>query len=94
MRGIIDTGRGTNSEVMADYSGDYSLAADASALVNRYALLLTANALSDVNKAAIIKAVNTITTKVAGSTPDTVASNRIKLTIFLIMATPEYLIQK
>jgi len=56
--------------------------------------LLTANALSDVNKTAIIKAVNTITTKVAGSTPDTVASNRIKLTIFLIMATPEYLIQK
>ena len=94
LRGIIDTGRGTNSEVMADYSGDYALATDASALVNRYALLLTANALSDVNKAAIIKAVNAITTKVAGSTPDTVASNRIKLTIFLIMATPEYLIQK
>jgi len=94
MRGIIDPGRSTNSEVMADYSGDYSLATDASALVNRHALLLTANALSDVNKAAIIKAVSAITTKVAGSTPESVASNRIKLSIFLIMATPEYLIQK
>jgi uncharacterized protein (DUF1800 family) len=94
MRGIIDTGRGTNSEVMADYSGDYTLATDASALVNRHALLLTANALSDVNKAAIIKAVNAITTKVTGSTPESVASSRIKLSIFLIMATPEYLIQK
>jgi len=84
--GAIDTGR---NDVVADYSADYALAKDASKLVDRYALLLAANGLSDSTKKAISDAV---ATQVADTDANCLV--RIKATIFMIMATPEYMVQK
>ena len=84
--GAIDAGR---NDVVADYSADYVLAKDATALVDRYALLLAANALSDSTKKAISAAVATQT-----ADTDAECLLRIKATIFMIMATPEYMVQK
>lgn len=84
--GAINTGR---NDVVADYSADYALAKDAIKLVDRYALLLAANGLSDSTK-------KTISDAVATQVADTDANCllRIKATIFMIMATPEYMVQK
>jgi hypothetical protein len=65
------------------------LAKNASALVDRYALLLAANALSDSSKKIIADAVAT-----QAADTDAGCLLRIKATIFLIMATPEYMVQK
>ena len=84
--GAIDAGR---NDVVADYSADYVLAKDAAALVDRYALLLAANALFESTKKAISEAVATQTAET-----DAKCLLRIKATIFMIMATPEYMVQK
>jgi uncharacterized protein (DUF1800 family) len=81
-------GNGRN-DVKADYSADYALAKDAIALVNRYALLLAASALSDSSKKTIADAVAT-----QAANDDAGCLLRIKAAIFLIIATPEYIIQK
>lgn len=86
MNGIIDVGR---NDVVPDYSADYELAKNAVALVDRYALLLAANGLSASTKKIISDAVANQAT-----TNDDECAKRIKATIFMIMATPEYLIQK
>jgi uncharacterized protein (DUF1800 family) len=84
--GAINTGR---NDVVADYSADYALAKDAIKLVDRYALLLAANGLSDSTKKAISDAV---ASQVADTNDKCLL--RIKATIFMIMATPEYMVQK
>ena len=86
MNACIDTGR---KDVAADYSADYELAKNATALVDRYALLLAANALSIDTKNTIVTA---ITNQKASDNAGCLL--RIKATIFLIMATPEYIVQK
>ena len=74
-----------------DYSADYELAKqkDAKGLVDRYSLLLAADALSQKTKDTISTAV---ATEVASD--DDGCLKRIKATVFLIMATPEYIVQK
>ena len=82
----IETGR---KDVEANYSADYELAKNATALVDRYALLLAANALSAETKNTIVAAV------IKQSASDNAGCLlRIKATIFLILATPEYIVQK
>ena len=86
MNSCIDVGR---NDVKPDYSADFSLAKDAKALVDRYALLLAANALSESTKKTISDVV-----AIPDASTDAGCLLRIKATIFLIMATPEYIIQK
>lgn len=86
MNTCIDKGR---KDVVADYRADYELAKNATALVERYALLLAANALSDSTKKTISDAVGS-----QSASDDAGCLLRIKATIFLIMATPEFLVQK
>lgn len=86
MTACIDTGR---KDVVADYSADYELAKNATALVDRYALLLAANALSAETKNTIVAAISK-----QSASDNAGCLQRIKATIFLIMATPEYIVQK
>jgi hypothetical protein len=72
-----------------DYSADYTLAKDAKALVDRYSLLLAADALSQNTKDTISTAIAT-----QPASNDAGCLLRIKATVFLIMATPEYMVQK
>ena len=86
MQTVIVSGIG---EVKPSYTAEIALASDAQALLDRGALLLAANGLSVATQA-------TITTAVTAIKADTDAGklNRVHATILLVMASPEYLIQK
>ena len=94
IKGVIEDGR---NDIQPDYSADYELAKDATQLVERYSLLLTAGTLPVDKKKIISDAVSKITTSRTRSSKNTTYTaemDRIKATIFLIMATPEYMVLK
>ncbi|MBC7728425.1 MAG: DUF1800 domain-containing protein [Microbacteriaceae bacterium] len=86
MQSVIASGIG---EVKPDYTAELALATDAVALFDRVALLLAANSLSAATR-------STIATAVGGIKADTAAGklNRVQATVLLVMASPEYLVQK
>ncbi|NDH50380.1 MAG: DUF1800 domain-containing protein [Betaproteobacteria bacterium] len=86
MQTVIASGVG---DLKPDYSADLALAGDAVALVDRYALLLSGDGLSAATKASIATAVGSI--KIV---TDANRLSRIQAAILLVMASPEYLIQK
>ena len=86
MQTVIASGVG---DLKPDYSADLVLAGDAVALVDRYALLLSGDGLSAATKASIATAVGSI--KIVS---DANRLSRIQAAILLVMASPEYLIQK
>lgn len=85
MAAIIANGSG---DVKADYSAISALAGDSNALVAEADILLGAG-LSDATKASIRAAVDAIPVGAANAT-----ANRVYTAILLIMASPEYLVQK
>ena len=94
IKSVIEAGR---NDVQPDYSADYELAKDASKLVERYSLLLTAGTLPEAKKNVIASAVSKISGSRIDSTRNTTYTaemDRIKATIFLIMATPEFMVLK
>lgn len=78
-----------SGDVVANYAHELSLAADPPALLAHLNLRLTANAISPATLSELSAAVATIaTTTTAGQL------NRVRAAILLVMAAPEYLIQK
>lgn len=95
MRDAIPNGMGSSRDVKADYSVFTPLATTPDQLVDRVNLLLMANQMSSSLRSQIIAAVNSIT--IPTSTPaaiDTAKLNRVYMSIYLTMASPEYLVQK
>jgi uncharacterized protein (DUF1800 family) len=86
MQNVIANGIG---ELKPDHSAQLTLANDATALLAHYELLLAANQLSTTTRATIVNAVNSI-----AASSDARRLNRIQATILLIMASPDYLVQK
>lgn len=86
MQTVLVNGMG---DVKPDYSAELTYAADPVALTNRYALLLTANQLAADTLTLISGAVASI----AATTPAGQLA-RVQAAIFLVMASPEYLVQK
>ena len=86
MQNVIANGIG---ELKPDYSAQLALANDAAALVAQYELLLAANQLSATTRTTIVNAVNSI-----AASSDARRLNRIQAAILLIMASPDYLVQK
>lgn len=86
MQTAIQSGVG---EVKANYTGWLTLANDAPAMINRIALLMAAGQLSDTT----LSAISTAVTSIAASS-DAARLNRINAAILLIMAAPEYIVQK
>jgi len=86
MQGAIANGVG---EVKPLYSEELLLSADAPALVARVALLLAGDGLSAATRAQIATAVETIK-----ADTDARKLNRVQAAILLVMASPEYQIQK
>jgi uncharacterized protein (DUF1800 family) len=86
MQNAIANGVG---EVKPSYTEELALVEDAAALVERIALRLAGEGLAASTKATIAAAVATIKT-------DTEARrlNRVQAAILLVMASPEYLVQK
>ena len=86
MQSVIVNGVG---ELKPSYSAELATANDAPALVARWALLLAGDGLSAATRSTIATAVGSI-----AATNDTGRLNRIYATLLMILACPEYLIQK
>lgn len=93
MRRVVDTGVGSNAltlnDVRASYTTEVGIAADAARLIDRIALLLTADQMTDATRALIRDAVASIPL-----TARDAALNRVKLAVYLTLACPEFLVQR
>lgn len=83
---------GTSFDVSATYSNELAIAHNSGALLDRLCLLLAANQISPSTKALIKEALDT-SVVVETSHPNT-KLKRVQMAILLIMASPDYLVQK
>ncbi|MGJ7582112.1 DUF1800 domain-containing protein [Variovorax sp. RHLX14] len=79
-------------DLTAAYAKERELVADASALVARLNLLLAAGQLSDGTVRDMVAALNS--TPVTAASSDSIKLNRIGAAVLMVMASPEYLVQK
>jgi hypothetical protein len=89
MQGVIGS---TGNDVKSTYPAEMGLVMDPSALVDRLNLLLCANQLSkastDLMKSALA------TPALTANSSEAARLNRIRAAVLMVMAAPEYLIQK
>jgi uncharacterized protein (DUF1800 family) len=81
-----------STNLIADYVDELAIANDSTALVNRLDLMLTANQLTQATKDKIKQAVDSIV--LPATADETARLNRVTAAITLVMASPQYLIQK
>ncbi len=79
-------------DITANYANLLPLVTDAPALVRKVVLLLSAGQVSAATQTTIVNALNA--TAVTATSTDAVKLDRIAAAVFLVMASPEYLIQK
>ncbi|WP_252374195.1 DUF1800 domain-containing protein [Hydrogenophaga sp. 2FB] len=79
-------------DVQANYTRELSLVADATALVNHVCLVLAAGNMSNATRAIMVAALEA--TPVTTASTDTAKRRRVWAAILMVMACPEYLIQK
>lgn len=97
MQGAIDRGIGNGNDVRASYGAEMALANDPAALTERMNTLLMYGRMSPSAKARIVDTIGTVPIPAAGSAQtaiDAALLNRVKLAIFLTMASPEYMVQR
>lgn len=98
MQEAVNSGVGDARLVKPDYTNELAVSADANALVDRVDLLLMNGAMSSRLRGQIVNAVNSITLPAASATNGpqiaNLQANRVKLAIFLAMASTDYLVQK
>jgi uncharacterized protein (DUF1800 family) len=101
IRNLVPNGMGFNPpndpkrDVQPDYADEIAIADNANALVDRIALLLTADRMPGAMRQQIAAAVASI--NVAISNPATLEAarrNRVHLAVFLTLASPEFVVQK
>ena len=91
MQGVLQNGY-DSKDVVASYAVEKSLVTDAGALVRRLNLVMCANQLSATTIALITSAL--ATPPVTAASTDAIKNNRIYAAILMVLASPEYLIQK
>jgi hypothetical protein len=101
MRSWVQSGMGstpsgaTRRDIQPNYTALLTLADNADTLVDRLNLLLTGNTLPSSVRQQIRDAVNSVSIPAAGGTAASDARlNRVRLAVFLFMASPAYLTQK
>ncbi|MBI3730767.1 MAG: DUF1800 family protein [Burkholderiales bacterium] len=95
MRDVIPNGIGSSRDVKADYSSLIALAATPDQLVDQLNLTMMSNQMSSNLRSQILTAANSVTIPTNNTAnADTAKKNRVYLSIFLTMASPEYLVQK
>lgn len=101
MQTTIDAGIGAAvngaRDVRPNYAAEMSVAADADALVDRVGLLLMNGQMSTTLRGRILEAVRGV--GIPGGTAtqaqvNTALGNRAKLAIYMVMASPEYVVQR
>ena len=80
---------GSHADIKPDYSAELAVAADAAALVDRLNLLLCAGQLGSDARQQIVDAVAAMP-----ATKDTEKINRVYAAVMLVMASPDYLVQR
>jgi len=91
IQGVIQNGF-NNKDVNVSYTAEKALVLDAAGLVRRLGLVLTGNQLSAATQALIVSALGT--PAVTATSSDSVKLNRIYAAVLMVMAAPEYLVQK
>lgn len=95
MRDVIPNGTGNSRDIKANYTSLIALADTPDKLFDRVSLMLAANRLSADLKTKVTTAAGSVTIPTNNpTTADTARRNRVYLTIFLVMASPEYLVQQ
>ncbi len=79
-------------DINVTYANELPLALDANALVNRLALLLTANQLAATNRTLIVNALNA--TPLTAASTDAQRRARVQAAVLMVMASADYLVQK
>lgn len=92
MVSAIGSTNGINNDVKAAYTSELAIVLDTAALVNRLSLLLSANQITETNKATIKAALDA--TSVTETSSLAVKERRVFLAILLVFASPDYLVQK
>jgi len=82
----------TSKDVNASYANEVALVLDPAALVRRLSLLMTGNQLSAATQALIVNALGTPALTAASS--DASKLNRVYAAVLMVLASPEYLVQK
>ena len=85
--GVVD-----GYDITAAYTAEFALVLDVLALVNHLNLVLCAGQLSVATRTLIVTAVNA--TPLTAASTDSAKRDRIAAAVLLVMACPEYLIQK
>lgn len=93
MQNAIDRGV---ADASADYSRELALVHDAQALVSHVCLVLAAGAISATTQAILVQALNSTPLPSTGTTAQIEQAQRRRVcsAIFMVMACPEYLVQK
>ena len=92
MTSAIGSTNGVGGDVKAAYTSELAIADNSAALLDRICLLLAANQISDSSKATIKTALDTTTVLATSTTAE--KQRRIYMAILLVMASPDYLVQK
>ncbi|WP_411289869.1 DUF1800 family protein [Sphingorhabdus sp.] len=92
MTSAIGSTNGVGGDVKATYTSELAIADNSAALLDRICLLLAANQISDSSKATIKAALDATTVLATSTTAE--KQRRIYMAILLIMASPDYLVQK
>ena len=91
MQNVVPNGF-NSKDVIPNYAAEKALVLDSAGLVRRLNLLFTGNQLSGATQALIVNAL--ATPAVTATSSDSVKNNRVYAAVLLVMAAPEYLIQK
>ena len=92
MTSAIGSTNGVGGDVKAAYTTELTIAHDSTALLDRICLLLAANQISAASKATIKTALDATTVTQTSTTAE--KQRRIYMAVLLVMASPDYLIQK
>jgi uncharacterized protein (DUF1800 family) len=95
MRNVIANGIGSSQDIKPDYTTLISLADTPEKLIDQIGLLLMMNQMNANLRSQILAAINSVV--IPANNPanaDVARKNRVYLSIFLTMASPEYLVQQ
>jgi uncharacterized protein (DUF1800 family) len=100
-RDLVPNGMGmqppneTRRDIQPDYSSMMAIADNGAALVDRAALLLTADRMPAAVRQQIVTAVNSISVTISNPTNlENARRNRVRLAVYLTLASPDFLVQK
>ncbi|MCX9154575.1 DUF1800 domain-containing protein [Niveibacterium sp. 24ML] len=94
MQEAVSKGVGSSYDIQPDFTAELALAEKPDELMARLDLLMTHNTMSATTKQTIRDAVAAITIPADAAKAEAARKNRVRLAVFLVLASNDYLIQK